>query len=57
MIHKFLNYMRRTIKNKLMAILLIIIGFLTWLFSGDGTGFVFTLIFGIPLFFMNKKYV
>lgn len=52
-----IRYIRRTWKNKLAAIALIVIGLMFMNVEGDGTVFVFTLIFGIPLFFTRVNYV
>ena len=47
----------KTWKNKAIALVLIGIGILSALISGDGTFLAFALIIGIPLFFSKKSYV
>ena len=50
----FKNYIKRTWKNKLIAIIFIILGYITTIPENDATAFVFILLFAIPLFFANK---
>lgn len=54
---KFVRYIRRTWKNKLAAIALMVAGLLAMGVDGDGSIFVFTAIIGIPLFFTRVKCV
>ena len=41
----------KTLKNKIIATALILLGYLSTKIEGDGTFFIFTLLIGIPLFF------
>lgn len=50
------NYIKRTWRNKLIASLLFIIGYVSMSIAGDATAFVFILLFAIPLFFANKDF-
>ena len=51
------DYFKRTWKNKITAIIFTIIGYLSMLPEGDGTAFVFLLMFAIPLFFAKENYI
>ena len=51
------NYIKKTWKNKLFAIILVLIGSYTLKFDTDGTGFLFVLIFAIPLFFATENFI
>lgn len=46
-----------TTKNKIYALLLMGIGLLSAIGSGEGTFFVFTLIFGVPLLMTSKPFI
>ena len=54
---KFVQYIRRTWKNKLAAIVAVLVGLGVINIEGDGTVFVFMLMIGIPLFFARVDYV
>lgn len=54
---KFTRYIRRTAKNKIIAMLLIACGVLSRIGTEDATVLVVTLIFAIPLFFARKNYI
>lgn len=54
---RFKRYIRRTIKNKLCAVALILVGLFIVKLTGDGTALAFFIIIGIPLFFVNKNYI
>lgn len=54
-IRKLASYMRRTFKNKLCAIALVIMGVLAMKLSGDATFLVLIAMIGVPMFFMNKN--
>ena len=45
---------RKTLKNKLFAVAIVLIGALSVLFDMDATFFVATLILGACLFFANE---
>lgn len=53
----FANYMRDTWVNKLIAVGLFILGYLSTLMEGDCTAFVFILLFAIPLFFAKDNWI
>lgn len=48
---------RRTYKNKLCALALIIIGIIITNIDNDATSLVFTLLIGIPLFFSKQNHI
>jgi hypothetical protein len=48
---------RELLKNKLYALLLVIIGALSVLIEYDVTFFIFTLMFGLPLFFAKENWI
>lgn len=47
----------KTIKNKLMAILLVVVGAIPAITYGDGGVLVFCLMLAIPLFFAKENYI
>ena len=53
----FANYMRGTWVNKLIAVGLFILGYLSTLMEGDGIAFVFILLFSISLFFLKDYWI
>ena len=50
----FVDYMQRTLKNKVIAITFIGVGVGGLLLGKDATFLVFSLILGVPLFFTTK---
>lgn len=50
-----IDYVRETWKNKIAALLLILIGYATLKVSNDGTGLLFILLMAIPLFFSKRN--
>ena len=48
---------RELLKNKLYALILIGIGWLSIIPERDGTFLVFALMFGLPLFFSKENWV
>ena len=48
---------RELLKNKLYALVLILIGLVPILIERDVTFFTFALIFGIPLFFAKENWI
>lgn len=48
---------RSLIKNKLYALVLILIGVVPILIDQDGTFFIFALMFGVPLFFAKENWI
>ena len=49
--------MRELLKNKLYALILIGIGWLSIIPEGDGTFLVFALVLGLPLFFSKENWI
>jgi len=47
---------RELLKNKLHALLLVIIGTLSIFIEYDGTFFIFALMIGLPLFFAKENW-
>ena len=54
---RFVRYMRRTYKNKIVAIALLTIGWLSTLIDNDGTFLLLAVMFGVPLLFTNKNWI
>ena len=54
---KFKRYIRRTYKNKICALALIIVGMGPIYLENDATFMVVALLFGIPLFFSKENHV
>lgn len=54
---RFLNYLRETRKNKILAMLLLGAGVGSTMIEGDGTFLIFALAFGIPLFFTKENWM
>lgn len=52
---KIVRYIKETYVNKLMAMLLLIIGCLPLWIDNDGTLLIFMSIFAIPLFFARHS--
>lgn len=49
---------KKLLKNKIYSIGLMLIGYITLLLSGgNATGFMFTLLIGLPLFFAKENYI
>ena len=48
---------KKTWKNKLAALGLALVGYLSMLPEKDATAFVFLLMFAIPLFFAKENYI
>ena len=53
-VRRFSKYMRRTYKNKLVAIALPVMGYVTAKLTQDASMFVLGIMLFAPLFFMNK---
>ena len=53
-VERFIEYIKRTYKNKLYALALIGIGVLSVLVLNEGTFFVAMLMMGLPLFFTKE---
>lgn len=54
---RIIRHFRRTYKNKICVVALILIGILSTVISDDATVLVFTLLIGIPLFFVKDNFV
>lgn len=54
---RIMRHLRRTYKNKICVLALILIGILSTIISNDATVLVFTLLIGIPLFFVKDNFV
>lgn len=52
--NKISDNLRRTLKNKIIASLLIFMGWISTLVDCEGGYFVFTLLIGLPIFFSKK---
>ena len=53
-----IKHLKRTWKNKLVALALMGLGYLSIGISNDATAFVFSsMVFGVPLFFAKRNYV
>ena len=50
-------FTRETLKNKIFALAIIILGVITILISGDATFFIFALIPGLYLFFSKENWI
>jgi hypothetical protein len=57
MIKYIKEYMKRTWKNKLVAIALGLLGYISTLIDNDCTAFIFLLTIAFPLFIMNVESV
>ena len=56
-IYRFKRYMRKTYKNKLCAIVLLMAGMVPVWLDRDGTALLLMLVIAIPLFFSKKNYM
>lgn len=56
-LRKAVRYIKRTLKNKLCAIILLTCGALTITVTNDATGLVFVSIIAIPLFFAKENWM
>lgn len=52
-----MRYLKRTWKNKIVALSLAGVGYLSTLIDGDGTAFIFILLIAIPLFFAKENFI
>lgn len=52
---RFIRYLRRTYRNKIVALVLILLGVLSTMVDGDATALVFMSLIAVPVFFMNKN--
>lgn len=51
------NYLKRTWKNKVAAIVLMAVGYISMLLDGDGTALVLLTMLSMPLFFMRENVI
>lgn len=53
-----MKFNKKTIKNKLFALIFFVIGYASKMISGDATAFVFILLFFVlPLLFAKHNYI
>jgi uncharacterized membrane protein HdeD (DUF308 family) len=57
MIKYIKEYMKRTWKNKLVAIALGLLGYITTLIDNDCTAFVFLLMIAFPIFIVDAEFI
>ena len=50
-----IKYLRRTWKNKVGALALMAVGYLSTFIDNDATAFVFLMLLAIPLFFAKNN--
>lgn len=51
------NYLKRTWKNKVAAVVLMAVGYISMLLDGDGTALVLLTMLSMPLFFMRENVI
>lgn len=49
--------MKKTIGNKILSSIFILVGAGSIFIDGDSTVFIITLMFGLPLFFAKKNWI
>ena len=54
---KIKRYLRRTYKNKIMAVVLVALGILSLCWTMDATFLVFAGLIALPLFLAEKNYI
>lgn len=52
-----IKYLKRTWKNKVAAMAIAFVGYLSTFIDGDATAFVFLMLIAIPLFFTRRNYI
>ena len=52
-----IKYLKRTWKNKAVALVAALAGYMTIGIDNDGTFFAFTLCFAIPMFFARRNHI
>lgn len=52
-----IKYLKRTWKNKIVALCLMQLGYMTIGIDNDVTAFAFIMLFAVPLFFAKKNIV
>lgn len=56
-IRRFVNHIRKTYKNKLLALAMLVLGALTIPLENDLTAFILIAMFAIPAFFAKENWV
>lgn len=51
---KFREYFKRTWKNKLLSVALLIFGYISTIIDNDSTALIVIMLFAIPLFFAKE---
>jgi hypothetical protein len=51
------GYLKRTWKNKVAAVVLMAVGYISMLLDGDGTALVLLTMLSMPLFFMRENVI
>lgn len=51
------KYLRRTWKNKVAALVLATVGYVSIGIDNDATAFAFLMLFAIPLFFARRNHI
>lgn len=51
------NIWKETRKNKIYALIILLLGGLSVTIDGDGTGFIFTIFMALPLLLAKKNYI
>lgn len=51
------NYLKRTWKNKVAAVMLMAVGYISMMLDGDGTALVLLTMLSMPLFFARENYI
>lgn len=57
MVKRIKEYLKKTWKNKLVAIALVLLGYISTLVDGDGTAFIFLLIVALPVFIVDADFI
>ena len=55
-IKRFVRYIRKTAKNKLFVMTMLVVGALSAILSGDGTFLMFVLMFSVPMFISKEDW-
>ena len=54
---KFINYIKRTLLNKLISLILVVGGALVLWLEEDATALIFLSFFAVPLFFTKENFI
>lgn len=55
--HRFIQYIRNTYVNKIIATILFICGYATTLLDNDATAFLLIMLIAVPLFFAKDNWI